>query len=148
MSTLSGDVSNHGSSIRNVDSFSSVAELEDIDFSRLPRPRHLNVERQGSLERSLTDTQLGFSPHPPSRAENFFRALDHFDGVFSPSKRSGFTTPRSPFGPGPNPMIAEAWEALRRTLVHFRGQPVGTIAALDNSDEKLNYDQVMCIMSL
>ncbi|XP_042012608.1 probable alkaline/neutral invertase B [Salvia splendens] len=42
----------------------------------------------------------------------------------------------------PHPMIAEAWDDLRRALVYFRGQPVGTIAALDSSDEKLNYDQV------
>lgn len=148
MSTHSGDASNNGGSIRNIDSFSSVAELHDIDFSRLPRPRNVNIERQGSYdEKSLTEAQLGFSPHPPSRAENFFRAMEHFDVVFSPSKRSGFTTPRSPFVQGPHPMIAEAWESLRRTLVHFRGQPVGTIAALDNSDEKLNYDQVKPVMS-
>ena len=39
-------------------------------------------------------------------------------------------------------MVGEAWEALRRSLVHFRGNPVGTIAALDHSSEELNYDQV------
>jgi hypothetical protein len=38
--------------------------------------------------------------------------------------------------------VAEAWEALRRSLVYFRGEPVGTIAALDNSEEQVNYDQV------
>ena len=43
-------------------------------------------------------------------------------------------------------MIAEAWETLRRSLVYFRGQPVGTIAALDSSEEKLNYDQVKQVM--
>ena len=45
----------------------------------------------------------------------------------------------------PHPMFAEAWEGLRRSLVFFRGKPVGTIAALDNSDEELNYDQVMAL---
>lgn len=40
------------------------------------------------------------------------------------------------------PVVADAWEALRRSLVYFRGQPVGTIAAVDNSVEKVNYDQV------
>ncbi|XP_045820460.1 probable alkaline/neutral invertase B [Trifolium pratense] len=39
-------------------------------------------------------------------------------------------------------MISQAWESLRNSIVHFRGVPVGTIAALDNSDENLNYDQV------
>lgn len=42
----------------------------------------------------------------------------------------------------PHPIISEGWKALRKSLVTFRGQPVGTIAALDNSHEKLNYDQV------
>ncbi|KZV53468.1 beta-fructofuranosidase [Dorcoceras hygrometricum] len=89
---------------------------------------------------------MGLSPHPPSRAENFNRAFDNLDSVFSPVKRSGYTSPLSQYGFGincePNPMIAEAWDNLRRSLVYFRGEPVGTIAALDNSDEKLNYDQV------
>ncbi|GFZ09763.1 cytosolic invertase 2 [Actinidia rufa] len=43
----------------------------------------------------------------------------------------------------PHPMVADAWEALRRSLVFFRDQPVGTIAAYDHaSEEVLNYDQV------
>ncbi|XWS39458.1 hypothetical protein CRYUN_Cryun18bG0055900 [Craigia yunnanensis] len=39
-------------------------------------------------------------------------------------------------------MVAEAWEVLKRSLVYFCGQPVGTIIALDNFEENLNYDQV------
>jgi hypothetical protein len=42
----------------------------------------------------------------------------------------------------PHPMISQAWESLRDSIVLFDGNPVGTIAAMDNSDEKLNYDQV------
>ncbi|KAL0422837.1 UNVERIFIED_CONTAM: putative alkaline/neutral invertase B [Sesamum latifolium] len=146
MSTLTVDVQQNGS-VKNVDS-SSVHELDEYDFSRLPhRPRNLNLERQRSFdERSLTDLPLGFSPYPPSRADNFYRAFDVLDSFFSPGRRSGLSTPKSLFGYGPNnephPMVAEAWENLRRSLVYFRGQPVGTIAALDNSEENLNYDQV------
>lgn len=147
LSNLSSDVSQNGC-IKTVDSSSSVVELEDFDFSKLSdRPQNLNLERQRSFdERSLTEMPMGPSPHPPSRAENFNRAFDNLDSVFSPVKRSGYTTPLSQHGFGmscePNPMIAEAWENLRRSLVYFRGQPVGTIAAFGNSDEKLNYDQV------
>lgn len=143
MSLLSVDVSQNGD-IKNVDSSSSVFEMEEFDFSRLPdRPRTLNMERQRSFdERSLVDIPMGLSPHPPSRADNFNRVLDHLDSIFSPSRRSGLNTPRSHFGYEPHPMTAEAWETLRRSLVYFRGRPVGTIAALDNSEEKLNYDQV------
>ncbi|KAK4437697.1 putative alkaline/neutral invertase B [Sesamum alatum] len=146
MSTLTVDVPQNGS-VKNVDS-SSVHELDEYDFTRLPdRPRNLNLERQRSFdERSLTELPLGFSPHPPSRADNFYRAFDVLDSFFSPGRRSGFSTPKSQFGYGmsnePHPMVAEAWDNLRRSLVYFRGQPVGTIAALDNSEENLNYDQV------
>ncbi|KAL2512374.1 putative alkaline/neutral invertase B [Abeliophyllum distichum] len=143
MSLLSVDVSQNGS-IKNVDSSSSVFEMEEFDFSRLPdRPRNLNMERQRSFdERSLAEIPMVLSPHPPSRADNFNRVLDHLDGIYSPGRKSGFNTPRSHFGYEPHPMTAEAWETLRRSLVYFRGRPVGTIAALDNSEEKLNYDQV------
>lgn len=143
MSLLSVDVSQNGG-IKNVDSSTSVFEMEEFDFSRLPdRPRTLNMERQRSFdERSLAEIPMGLSPHPPSRAENFNRVLDHSDSIFSPDRRSGLNTPRSLFGYEPHPMTAEAWETLRRSLVYFRGRPVGTIAALDNSEEKLNYDQV------
>ncbi|XP_074365040.1 putative alkaline/neutral invertase B [Apium graveolens] len=39
-------------------------------------------------------------------------------------------------------MFGEAWNALRRSLVYFRGQAVGTVAAMDHSSEELNYNQV------
>ncbi|KAI5430825.1 hypothetical protein KIW84_035087 [Lathyrus oleraceus] len=42
----------------------------------------------------------------------------------------------------PRPMISEAWKTLRLSLLNFHGVPVGTIAALDSSDEKLNFDQI------
>ncbi|KAF0911582.1 hypothetical protein E2562_011205 [Oryza meyeriana var. granulata] len=35
-----------------------------------------------------------------------------------------------------------AWEALKKSIVHFRGQPIGTVAAIDKSQGALNYDQV------
>jgi Alkaline and neutral invertase len=37
---------------------------------------------------------------------------------------------------------AEAWEALERSIVYYHGRPIGTVAAVDNSSEALNYDQV------
>lgn len=50
-----------------------------------------------------------------------------------------------------SPMMADAWENLRRSLVYFHGRPVGCIAALDSSNEEaLNYNQVTenCTSSL
>jgi len=39
-------------------------------------------------------------------------------------------------------MVTEAWDSLRRSMLYLNGDPVGSIAALDSSTEKLNYDQV------
>lgn len=133
MSVTSADMT-HNDSLNNGDCDT------DFDFSKLQdKPRHLNLERQRSFdERSLAEA----SPRYSSRLENGLRQID-LESVFSPSRRSSFNTPRSQIGFEPHPMFLEAWESLRKTMVYFRGQPVGTIAALDNSDEKLNYDQVI-----
>ncbi|KAK1352321.1 Alkaline/neutral invertase [Heracleum sosnowskyi] len=125
MSTLSVDV-NPTECVKSVDTSCSVSEIDEYDFSRFPdRPRNLNVdrERQRSFdERSLVDLP-GFSPPMSSRADNISR-IDHFDALpFSPALR----------GLG----CIEAYVGLLSG-----GKPVGTIAALDSSEEKLNYDQV------
>ncbi|KAL1541141.1 putative alkaline/neutral invertase F [Salvia divinorum] len=147
MTSLNVEVLQNGS-VNNDDLIMSGHELDEYDFSRfVDRPRLLNLERQRSCdERSLNDFPVGFSPHPSLRADYLGRAFDNPDSLYSPGRRSGCNTPMSHFGYGmmasdPHPMIAEAWDDLRRALVYFRGQPVGTIAALDSSDEKLNYDQ-------
>lgn len=139
---LSVDVNQNGN-VKNADSSFTVDDIDDIDFSKLlEKPRPLNIERLRSLdERSLTE--LTGSPQLRN-ADNASRVHDHADYVISPSvgRRSGYNTPRSQNGFESHPMVGEAWDALRRSLVYFRGQPVGTIAAVDNSEEKLNYDQV------
>lgn len=140
------DICQNGN-MKNIDSQNCVAEKDEIDFSKFTdRPRPLNIERQRSCdERSLGESIGLISPRHLSRnADSFARHFDHLDYAFSPGRRSGFSTPRShtSFEPQPHPIVAEAWEALRSSLVHFRGQPVGTIAALDPTEENLNYDQV------
>ncbi|KAL3335107.1 hypothetical protein AABB24_031355 [Solanum stoloniferum] len=119
--------------LRNVGSNCSISEIDDYDLSKLLNKPRLNIERKRSFdERSLSELSIGLS-----------RGLDHYESA-SPC-RSVLDTPvssaRNSFEP--HPMVAEAWDALRRTMVHFRGQPVGTIAAIDHaSEEVLNYDQV------
>lgn len=110
----------------------TIFEMEGTDLSRLlNRHRPINIERNRSFEeRSFSEMSITFSPRHS-------RIIDHLDGI------SGFTSPRSHSLCEPHPMTADAWENLRRSLVNFRGQPVGTIAALDHSVEELNYDQVL-----
>ncbi|GMP47802.1 hypothetical protein CsSME_00015382 [Camellia sinensis var. sinensis] len=121
--------------LRNVSSHCSIAEIDDYDLSKLLEKPRINIERQRSFdERSLSELSIGLS-----------RALDNFEISYSPVGRSVLDTPASSTRNSfePHPMVAEAWEALRRSLVFFRGQPVGTIAAYDHaSEEVLNYDQV------
>ncbi|KAH0988902.1 hypothetical protein GBA52_000385 [Prunus armeniaca] len=122
--------------LRNVSSHCSISDMDDYDLSRLLDKPRLNIERQRSFdERSLSELSIGLT-----RA-----GLDNIDSTYSPGGRSGFDTPASSARNSfePHPMVAEAWEALRRSLVFFRSQPVGTIAAYDHaSEEVLNYDQV------
>ncbi|OAP19603.1 A/N-InvD [Arabidopsis thaliana] len=108
--------------MEGVNSSSSISDLDEL-ARLLDRPR-VNIERKRSFD------------------ERSFSEMGIFDNVNSPG---GWETPvssaRNSFEP--HPMVAEAWDALRRSLVYFRGQPVGTIAAYDHaSEEVLNYDQV------
>lgn len=117
----------------------TLNDNDAFDFSKLlEKPRPLNIERQRSFdERSLSELSA-MSPHLHSR-----NADTHFEGMFSPCRRSVSDTPRSFHASfEPHPTIADAWDTLRRSLVYFRGKEVGTIAAMDHSEELLNYNQV------
>ncbi|XP_022136161.1 probable alkaline/neutral invertase B [Momordica charantia] len=146
MSASSSSNTAQSGNARSNDGLLTVNEIEETEFSKLlNRPRALNMERQRSFdERSLGELAIGFSPRLSSKisSENFARMMEISDQTPSPGRKSDFNTPRSQNGFEQHPMVAEAWDALRRSLVHFRGQPVGTIAALDSTEENLNYDQV------
>ncbi|KAJ4963131.1 hypothetical protein NE237_023070 [Protea cynaroides] len=122
--------------LKNVDSQCSLSELDDYDLSRLLSKPRLNIERQRSFDDSLSELSIGLGLNRGS--------YDNFEAMYSPRGRTGLDTPTSSARNSfePHPMVAEAWEALRRTMVFFKDQPVGTIAALDSSEEALNYDQV------
>lgn len=110
------------------------------------KPRQ--IETHHSLdERSLNDIiSSGLSsPRPPRQLETV-KSSECLEALLSPSIRSSAGTPREHHAFEPHPMIGDAWEALRRSVVFFRNKPVGTIAALDPTEESLNYNQV-CIYS-
>lgn len=131
--------SNGHPSMSKIESVSSIStDIDDLDFTKLRIKPRLNMERKRSFdERSLSELS--------SVAANI-RGVDSYENLYSPGGvRSVLGTPASSARASfePHPMVAEAWEALRRSMVHFRGQPVGTIAAYDHaSEEVLNYDQV------
>ncbi|GAA0160078.1 hypothetical protein LIER_16715 [Lithospermum erythrorhizon] len=129
MSPGNNDVLENGNG-RHLES-ESLFEADETDLSRLDeRPLPIRIERRRSFdERSVGDMSATLSPP---------RHLESMDSA----GRSLTGTPRSSSCVEPHPLVAEAWESLRRSIVYFRGQPVGTIAALDHSTEELNYDQV------
>eukprot|EP01018_Ginkgo_biloba_P030802 Gb_12592 [translate_table: standard] len=146
VSTLSSDIA-QDSSLRNTETFCAPTENGAFDFSKLlDKPRPINLEHQRSFdERSLNEllSPGGVSPRPSLRAIETVKSSDCLEGMLSPSIRSAPNTPHSGHASfEPHPMIGDAWEALRRSLVYFRGKPVGTIAALDPSEDVLNYNQV------
>lgn len=141
MSPLTVDVSENG----GVSTSNSLFEIGDDDFARFSeKPKPIKTERKRSFdEKSFSELSITMSPRPFYRnSENSSRVFEPVDSIYSSGGRSGFDTPRSENGFEPHPTVAEAWESLRRSIVYFRKQPVGTIAAVDSSEEKLNYDQV------
>ncbi|KAH9609018.1 hypothetical protein KSS87_020567 [Heliosperma pusillum] len=122
----------------------SIFEIDDDDFSRFTeKAKPINIERKRSFdEKSFSELSITMSPRPfYKNTQNSSRVFEPVDSIYSSGGRSGFDTPRSENGFEPHPIVAEAWDALRRSIVYFRKEPVGTIAAIDNSEEKLNYDQ-------
>lgn len=120
-------------------------ELDESNILKLLErpPRSIVTERGRSFEeRSHSDMSITLSPPIRTNGDCLFRILDHLESFNSPSRKSTLNSPRSHNWHEPHPMMGEGWEALRRSLVYYRGHPVGTIAALDHSSEELNYDQV------
>lgn len=128
----------HETVLWRVEPQSSMAEADDFDhLSRLLDRPKIKIERKLSFdERSLSELSITGN----------LRAVDSYDSLCSPGAgRSVLNTPNSSARNSfePHPMVADAWDALRRSIVFFRGQQVGTIAAVDHAaQEALNYDQV------
>ncbi|RLM64917.1 cytosolic invertase 1 [Panicum miliaceum] len=138
--------------MRKASSQASLADPDDFDLTRLlnHKPR-INVERQRSFDdRSLSELSLsgaGAGGRGGWGGCGYGAGVESYESMYSPGGglRSYCGTPASStrLSFEPHPLVGEAWDALRRSLVSFRGQPLGTIAAVDHSaGEVLNYDQV------
>lgn len=139
LDTTTSDSANH------TNEYYSAGDNGDHIFAKLHmdvRPR--SIETHHSLdERSLSDIiSSGLSsPRPPRQLETV-KSSECLEALLSPSIRSSAGTPREYHAFEPHPMIADAWDALRKSMVYFRSKPVGTIAALDPTEDSLNYNQV------
>ncbi|KAJ1686169.1 hypothetical protein LUZ63_017559 [Rhynchospora breviuscula] len=131
--TPSSDKINSGMK-KTPSSLLSITELDDFYFQHLSRSPRLNIERKISLD--------GCSISGNLRHIDSHECMSPLGGF---GHRAGFDTPNSTSDNvyEPHMMVVAAWDALRKSIVYFRGQPVGTVAACDfTSEEALNYDQV------
>lgn len=97
---------------------SSVFEIGDSDLLRLlDRPRPVNVDRNRPFdERSYSDVSVTASARHGFRSPETLHSAEHLDYLFSPGIRSGLNTARLIGYYESHPMIAVAWEALRKSV--------------------------------
>eukprot|EP00250_Pteridium_aquilinum_P032811 c4697_g1_i1 orf=473-2161(-) len=118
----------------------TITENRAESRERADRPRSVRAEGQ---------QQSGENGQPRMQHTRTFSS-DHLANLLtSPSIRSLASliadTPRSDVSLmsfEPHPTYVDAWRHLRAAILRFRGIPVGTIAAMDSSEDALNYDQV------
>ncbi|MBA0705872.1 hypothetical protein Golax_018024 [Gossypium laxum] len=110
--------------VKTLGSAGTIFEAEDSDvlLRIMERPRAINV----SFEEKPSNELLS----------------NHFECLSPHGRRSGFNSPRSYTSFEAHALVGEAWENMKRSIVYYRRQPVGTVAAMDHSVEELNYDQV------
>ncbi|MQL78939.1 hypothetical protein Taro_011361, partial [Colocasia esculenta] len=132
-------------------SSSSLMQMDDPvltmaeagEYPSVPeRTRALNLDRQRSWDETYLNDLSTSNLSPVFSFKNLetLRIPENLESINSPRK-SYLNTPRSLYCPEPQ-IVTEAWDTVRQALVYFRGQPVGTIAALDYSGEVYNYNQV------
>lgn len=137
--------------MKGMDGYLSNAAETGFDFSNFLeiKPRPLNpIDSRRSLDEKSFNEILPPTLRFTKPTLQTVASSDCLDGMVTPSSRSAANTPRGSslntprHGFEPHPMTQDAWEALRKSLVYFKGSPVGTIAALDPTEESLNYNQV------
>ena len=122
---------------------SKITELADDACHDSPklerRTRMHHIERHRSCVVTLSDMELNdLQPR---------RLLQTLEVSKSPGAGSQSSlheeTPTDTNASHRRAIADAAWEALKRSIVYFRGQPIGTVAAIDKSQgAALNYDQV------
>eukprot|EP00897_Mesotaenium_endlicherianum_P000785 jgi/Mesen1/10707/ME000090S10170 len=123
-----------------------------------PKPKGLPLDMDKVF--ASLDRNVGATPSPRPKHLESVKSSEFVEGLLSPRTRSTLASPRhftpvlrsnatTPRGIHStshsvhiDPLVSDAWENLRKSLVYFRDAPVGTIAALDSSEEALNYNQV------
>jgi len=122
---------------------SKITELTDDENHDSPpklekRTRMHHIERHRSCVVTLSDIELnGLQPR------RLLQTIEKSPGGGSQCSLHE-ETPTDTNASHRHAIADAAWEALKRSIVYFRGQPIGTVAAIDKSQgAALNYDQVI-----
>ena len=122
---------------------SKITELTDDENHDSPpkpekRTRTHHIERHRSCVVTLSDIELN-GLQPPRLHQTI--DISKIPGGSQCSLHE--ETPTATNASHRHAIADTAWEALKRSIVYFRGQPIGTVAAIDKSQgAALNYDQV------
>ena len=122
---------------------SKITELKDAEnHDSLPKPekrtRMHHIERHRSCVVTLSDIELN-GLQPP----RLHQTIDTSKIPGGSQCSLHEETPTDTNASHRHAIADAAWEALKRSIVYFRGQPIGTVAAIDKSQgAALNYDQV------
>jgi len=122
---------------------SKITELTDDENHDSPpkpekRTRMHHIERHRSCVVTLSDIELN-GLQPPRLHQTI--DISKIPGGSQCSLHE--ETPTDTNASHRHAIADAAWEALKRSIVYFRGQPIGTVAAIDKSQgAALNYDQV------
>eukprot|EP00271_Cylindrocystis_brebissonii_P021003 TRINITY_DN7315_c0_g1_i1.p1 TRINITY_DN7315_c0_g1~~TRINITY_DN7315_c0_g1_i1.p1 ORF type:complete len:690 (-),score=155.03 TRINITY_DN7315_c0_g1_i1:1201-3117(-) len=120
-----------------------------VDFRKFWEGTPMRANNISEPQRSVDHLEGVMSPRFEASTGASLRSGVNSPRTLTPNLRSTVTTPRAgvlvhhpPRGSVADAMVRDAWVNLRKALVFFRGQAVGTIAALDSGEEAVNYDQV------
>eukprot|EP00898_Chlorokybus_atmophyticus_P005877 jgi/Chlat1/6290/Chrsp44S09054 len=128
-----------------------AAELDSASSNNGPISTASTSSRQDGTRRASSRATAGYEHSDDVLVHRGTQAdfSDHSDGQgFNNSYRSG--TPQvphtlyreTPAAEEEDPVTAEAWDLLRKSIMMYAGRPVGTVAAHDPTSDALNYDQV------
>ena len=109
----------------NLERYDQIHEDKGLKKTDEPPEKPLVFRTEVDEEKAVSTFK-----HPPNIETN----IGNLDQNTSPGSRLTDTESAS--------LVDEAWERLQKSLVYFRGKPVGTLAAMDPSTEPLNYNQV------
>ncbi|MBA0860340.1 hypothetical protein Goshw_016727 [Gossypium schwendimanii] len=123
-------------SVGNGESYASQEENESTEKPEEKLKKTMRVQSNENISdnTSVAHTSLKSCASVGTGFEKNFE----LNSILSAIRSNGFLEGRAENGA----MVEEAWETLQKSYVYYKGNAVGTLAAMDPTAEALNYNQV------